>query len=304
MLTPLESMSANEYNTIIIKTRPYPGEAFAAHGPEGVEPVKKYLSVLFSCLLISCIFHLGAAGAQTYSSAHESNTFGVTAYQSKQYDKALSLFQQAISMDPQNPVYHNNLGLALDALSRAREAIEEYRVALKLNPNYVDALNNIGVAFYNQGMFKDAADVWAQALKLEPSSSDIQANYRLAMAQLVQMPREGELPFSASKIFEEGKSLFMQRKYEDAISAFREVIAIKPGSSVSHYYLGLCLRALGADYDALSSFMTVLDLDSRNAWAAYHMALIYEKMGLLQRAKRYMKKALSLDPELRLLSNN
>jgi len=57
--------------------------------------------------------------------------------------EALPSFQRAVKMEPREPIYRRNLGVALEKLHRfdaAREALDE---AVRLRPDYKDALGHL-----------------------------------------------------------------------------------------------------------------------------------------------------------------
>lgn len=133
-------------------------------------------------------------------------------------DEAISLLRMAITLNPGQPLYHNNLGellrlqgltdLAmlsqdeairlnpnyaeahsnrgnlLRQLNRGDEAIAEYRTALKLKPDFVDALNNLGAALLDRHDNAGAAEVLKKAVRLNPDIGMAQRNLGLALSAL------------------------------------------------------------------------------------------------------------------------
>jgi len=55
------------------------------------------------------------------------------------FDEALSYFDQAIVMQPNNPDLLNKKGVALRALGRYNEALECFNKSLQLDPRDLDA---------------------------------------------------------------------------------------------------------------------------------------------------------------------
>jgi len=57
----------------------------------------------------------------------------------KNYIKASQNIQTAISLEPQNPIYHFNYANILQDLNHKEEAIEQYKKALELKPDFKEA---------------------------------------------------------------------------------------------------------------------------------------------------------------------
>ena len=71
---------------------------------------------------------------------------GMAAHQAGRIDAAIELFNQAISLDPEFPEAHNNLGSALKAQGKLEQAIAEFQKAIELDPLLPEAHSNLGIA--------------------------------------------------------------------------------------------------------------------------------------------------------------
>ena len=60
---------------------------------------------------------------------------GNALYSLKRYEEALTAYEKAIRLDPNDPTYHVNKGNALLSLKRYEEALTAYEEAIRLNPN-------------------------------------------------------------------------------------------------------------------------------------------------------------------------
>jgi len=61
----------------------------------------------------------------------------------KETSKYKDVISKVLTMDPDNPVLHFNLGVSEDQLGNKEKAREYYNEAVKLDPKYADAYNNI-----------------------------------------------------------------------------------------------------------------------------------------------------------------
>jgi tetratricopeptide (TPR) repeat protein len=150
--------------------------------------------------------------------ANRFNDQALQAHAAGRSDEAISLLRMAITLNPGQPLYHNNLGEVLRLqgltdlamlsqdeairlnpnyaeahsnrgnllrqLNRGDEAIAEYRTALKLKPDFVDALNNLGAVLLDRNDNAGAAEVLKKAVKLNPEIGMAQRNLGLALSAL------------------------------------------------------------------------------------------------------------------------
>jgi Flp pilus assembly protein TadD len=59
------------------------------------------------------------------------------------YSKAETEYQKALSINPQETMVHNNLGVIYMNQGNKAKAEEEFKQELSINPNYDKALNNL-----------------------------------------------------------------------------------------------------------------------------------------------------------------
>jgi tetratricopeptide (TPR) repeat protein len=60
--------------------------------------------------------------------------------------EAVPLMQEALNKDPNNKVYHYNIGVLLIGADKLPESIEHFDAAIKIDPNYEIAIQNAGIA--------------------------------------------------------------------------------------------------------------------------------------------------------------
>jgi hypothetical protein len=84
---------------------------------------------------------------------------------------------------PEEPEFHNNLGLALAAADRTDEAIAQHRDALDRKPDLTSAWNNLGLALQAANRVPEAIAAFRQALALAPDFA--QAHWNVALALLL-----------------------------------------------------------------------------------------------------------------------
>lgn len=83
------------------------------------------------------------------------------------YQKAASLFREAIRLKPDDARPHSDLGLALAQTGRLMEAVKEFREAIRLKPTYVAAVHaSLAVALKGQGDRAGARQEFQEACQL------------------------------------------------------------------------------------------------------------------------------------------
>ncbi|GAB4524799.1 MAG: hypothetical protein Tsb0014_03600 [Pleurocapsa sp.] len=104
------------------------------------------------------------------------NNLGIIYYKLEEYTKAIENYNQAINLNVKNHVYYNNRGNAYYKLEEYAKAIEDYSEAIKLNPYNADYYNNRGNVYYHLTEYQKAIEDYSEAIKLNPHNSDYYNN--------------------------------------------------------------------------------------------------------------------------------
>lgn len=98
--------------------------------------------------------------------------------------EAISLFERALTLNPDYPEAENNLGLALAEVGRAAEAIPHLERAVALKPKFYQAYNNLGIAYARTRQLDRAVAAFGQAVALNPRLPNLQENLGKALTEL------------------------------------------------------------------------------------------------------------------------
>jgi len=105
---------------------------------------------------------------------------GSAFYDKEDYDNALSIYRQALEFQPHNAKIHCNLGFLYWGKGDSEEAMKSYELAIKYNENYDIAYNNLGVIYLDDlGRVKKAIELFKKAVETNP-------NYALAHFNLAR----------------------------------------------------------------------------------------------------------------------
>jgi len=90
---------------------------------------------------------------------------------------AVTELEAAVRLAPRQSEPHNWLGVALTAVGRAREGMDEFRVALEIDPGFNDARYNLAKAQAKAGLLDQALQNFSQAAAASPESAQIHNDF-------------------------------------------------------------------------------------------------------------------------------
>lgn len=149
-----------------------------------------------------------------------------------------SLFEHAVSVNPDNWVVRTEFGLILAEEGQLLEGIEHYRAALRANPDYRLTHFNLGVALNALGRVEEAVQAYATALRLSPSFAE--AHHNLGVIEL------------------------QQGRLAEAYAHFDAAARAQPGYADAHHSLGAVLLQQGNDREALKHLEQAFQLEPGN----------------------------------------
>lgn len=193
------------------------------------------------------------AAAQVYQQILNANpnvsaawhALGVLVFNGGNLPRAFDLFANAVRLEPNNPVYHRNLGEISRRLGKLDQARLCGEAACKLAPKDVDAYYNLGLVYTDSGDYAKAIQAYRKAVKLDPMHGLSWNNLGSALEQ--QGDKKGAL-----KAYEKAVALNAQHaeaqnnagaiyseqgKLDDAKAAFSSAIKARPNFVESHYNL-------------------------------------------------------------------
>ncbi|KAA0238972.1 MAG: tetratricopeptide repeat protein [Armatimonadetes bacterium] len=221
-------------------------------------------------------------------------------------------YRLTIELGPNHPVAYGNLGQILRDTGRPKEAEEVFRKGIVVNPEYEGIYNSLGHMAWKQGKYREAEALFRKCLSIDPRAI-------WACANLGSMLDED-----------------LNRNAE-AVALYRQFLKLNPGAAVISNNLAGVLAELGQDLDEALAAVQVAIQDSPNrpnrqwtmadvytarkewdlAEAAYRkaiemygtskdagecweaMGLMFEKKGDVPSAKEALRKALSIDPNVK-----
>lgn len=94
----------------------------------------------------------------------------------KYFQPAVKLLKRASALDPNYPIFHNDLGIAYLNSGKYKEAEKQFYKAEELVPGFFDPYLNLGVLYFRMKKLPLAIQSARKAISIEPSSAEAHAN--------------------------------------------------------------------------------------------------------------------------------
>lgn len=120
--------------------------------------------VTFLFVTTSLSIHCQESGGDV-NQALKKNQEGVALLQ-KNPEQAAKLFREAQALDPKNPDFSNNIGVALLSQGKFKEAISYFVRATELDPKYVRGFYNEGVCYQNLQKNEESVRAYKKTLSI------------------------------------------------------------------------------------------------------------------------------------------
>jgi tetratricopeptide (TPR) repeat protein len=196
---------------------------------------------------------------------------GIISYQLGRHEEAIESFQSATRLEPTNPAFHNDLGVACAAARRFCEAVAHYGEALRLKPDHAEAHNNLGIALAEQGRLTEAEGHYREAVRLQPDYPAAHNNLGIVLAT--------------------------QERFSEATAHYREAVRLQPDYPAAHNNLGTALAEQGWLKEAEDHYREALRLQPDYPAAYNNLAGALIELGRMGEAVACCQESLRLDPD-------
>jgi tetratricopeptide (TPR) repeat protein len=219
-----------------------------------------------------------------------------------QFDHAVEWASLAIRTIPK-PDYLATLGNALLKLGRLDEALSVFDKAVQLKPDDAGLWCELGKGLVEAARPVDALLCFQHALALNPASGDAAFRSGCLLRELgrfeealAPLDRSAELQSDHAPTFAmRGLALAKLKRFEQAIADYERAIALDPDNVDACANLGNALRALGQPESALSWYDRSLAIAPNIANAA-NRAMTLTELGRFDEAMVAFRQAMAIDP--------
>jgi type IV pilus biogenesis/stability protein PilW len=108
-------------------------------------------------------------------------------------ERAIALFEKALTIDPENWGAHNFYGVTLFHMGKYDEAVQHFQSAIRVNPLNAQSLTNMGALQFSRGNVESAKKYFEEAIDSTPRYG--KAHFNLAMV----LTREGQFANAAAR---------------------------------------------------------------------------------------------------------
>lgn len=199
------------------------------------------------------------------------NILGLSELALDHKEKALTAFEEAIHLMPENASYRINQGEALRKIEKFDESEAAFLQALKLDPKNPDICFNLGNLHHQTNQNELAIQRFQQAIGINPT--DWEYHYNLA-------------------------NTYRDAKYmESALFHYHQAMKLNPSHTAIHNNAALLLHQSRRYVDAEALYVKASKLDPRDPSVAFNRANNFKTMLQYAQAETEYQRALELDPD-------
>jgi serine/threonine-protein kinase len=193
--------------------------------------------------------------------------------------KADEMVGKAAALPNPGAQVHLTLGIIERETGHADEAIEQFGLALAVEPKNIEALRNLATAFEAKGDKKKAQAAFQQAVRARPAYWPVHSSlaafyagngqYAEAEAEfnvVTQLAPQNPLGYRNL-----GGLLNLMRRHEEAITALRRSIQIRP-TAAAYSNLGAVLFATEQFVEASNAMLQAVSLSDKDAMLHFNAA--------------------------------
>ncbi len=158
-----------------------------------------------------------------------------------------------------NAIYSFYLGVYNQNQGNTIKAIEKYKEVLKLDPNNAEVHNNLGLIYKERDDLDKAVKHYQLAISLNPGMDEAHNNL--------------------------GAIYYLRGDYRAAELEYQKALELNSKNLMSRLNMGLVYKAVGWKGKAIDTLEEVVFEVSFHPEAHYNLAILYEELGDLERAK-------------------
>ncbi len=154
----------------------------------------------------------------------------------KDYEGAAQKLQQALTIDPTQPVVLGQIAECYSLAGKDDEAINWYKKAIESSPKDGALRTNLGTIYHKKGMAAEAQATFAEAAKVDPLRADV--NY-----------------------YNMGVIMLNSAKIDEALDAFNKCLDANPKYATAYYQKSMCLLNKGDAKGSLEALETYMKME-------------------------------------------
>jgi tetratricopeptide (TPR) repeat protein len=229
----------------------------------------------------------------------------IQAYNRENYTKAEALLRQLVKEEPENALYHDQLGVTLNEMKRYEEAEAESRRAVELEPENAGYHDQLSTTLHEMKRYEEAEAEERRAVELEPENAFYHDQLGVTLLEMKRY-EEAEAEERRAVELEPENALYhdhlgvtynWMKRYPEAEAEARLAVELEPENAKYHFELGIDLHWMKRYEEARAEKQRAVELEPENA--RYHdgLGVTLREMGRYEEALRETEKAIALEPE-------
>ncbi len=232
----------------------------------------------FDEALALCEGHIEKVSGYSAAEAIVENMAGNVYLAQGNRESAIRKFEQAIEKAPRYILPRMGIVRLCASEGRYEDAVSGLEAVLSINEEYLPARLILGDIYYGRGELKQAENYYRGILKIDPGHGRAANNLAFVLSRY-----DNRLP--------------------EALSLARTAVKKLPEDPAVRDTLGWIHYRLGNTYQARSELEESLSLNPNDALANYHMGLLCYENREYDKAREFVEKALTLDPDFENAAN-
>lgn len=191
---------------------------------------------------------------------------GIALSKSRQYEKAIAAYDQAIRAKPEFEEAWHNRGLALYSLNRFKESIDSYDRVIQINPSSAQVWYHRGLALYYLKQYEEAIASYDRAVQIQP---EFALGWQQRASTLSKLHRYEEAVNSYDKLIQiqskepgvwsdRSDVLIRLQRYEAAIASCEQALKLKPDYNFAWLNRGFALEKMQRFKEASDSYEKII----------------------------------------------
>jgi len=224
--------------------------------------------------------------------------------EAQRWAEALAELEVALSINPNNALWHAQRGYLLEELDRSGDAVEAYSASLELEPADGDVALALGVALARLGRFAQSLEVFDALAKRYPDFEPAYCNRIHVNAELGRHDQAEEMFYLAQELddacphcfYHMGASLAAREQLDRAIYCWEHVLELEPDYVGVNRRIAHAYHAKGCLEQAREFFLREVRDDPGNTDLLFELAELTLEMGHAATAAAKFEQILELDP--------
>ncbi|MCJ7446509.1 MAG: tetratricopeptide repeat protein [Bacteroidales bacterium] len=230
--------------------------------------------------------------------------------------KSIKFTKKLIELYPDDPIYHNNMGVNYQKSNQFKEAVEEYKIAVRIDPRMALTYVTILYNYFANLRRIDSALVWAHKL-ISDHPQNAWGYFYLGVAytcldSIAKAGAEFERAWEINTYFHMNSynlvhTYRIQKRYTEAIRILEKIKELDQSEITRVYYhLGINYQSMGNQKEALNYYSRLKKIYTEvwikrwpdNAEIYNLLALVSARLDEMDYSNQMLQKAIEIDSSL------